>query len=47
MVDRPCRGRLNLMKIKVNDMLKKCTINNNDILTFLHVQSGSQINYKQ
>ena len=45
MVDRPCRGHLDLFpSTKVNNMLKKFSNNNNDIVPFLHVLTGSQIN---
>ena len=44
MVDRPCRGRLDLFpSTKVNNMLKYTqSIDNNDIVLFLHVLTRSQ-----
>ena len=46
MFDRPCRGRLDLsLSTKnINMFEKKYSINNNDIVPFLHVLNGSQIN---
>ena len=45
MVDRPCRDRFDLFpSTKVNNMLKQYSINNNDIVPFLYVLTGSQIN---
>ena len=45
MVDKPCRGRLDLFpSTKRNNMFKKNSINNNDIVLFLDVLTGSQIN---
>ena len=45
MVDKPRRGRLDLFpSTKRNNMLKKNSINNNDIVPFLDVLTGSQIN---
>ena len=38
MVDRHCRGRLDLFpSTKINNMFKKYSIYNNDIVPFLHV----------
>ena len=46
MIDRPCEGPLELFpSTKVNNMFgKKYSINNNDIVPFLHALTGSQIN---
>ena len=45
MVDRPCRGRLDLFpSTKVKDIFEKK--NNKDIVLFLHISTGSQLNNK-
>ena len=43
MVDRPCRGRLDLFPSTKVNVGKKYSINNNDIVLFLHVLTVSQI----
>ena len=45
MVNRPCRGRVELfLSTQIKNKLKKYSINNNDIVPFLHVLTGNQIN---